>query len=173
MKNLKEKLLRIAACKIYIAETWLAPVALLAARLYLARAFWKSGLTKFANLDSATALFRDEYIPQWEKNHVKHILGLDIPFPVPDAAFAAYASTAGELVFAALLALGLMGRAAAFGLFMMALCIELFVYPGSPEHPGWLLLSLIIVAVGPGKISLDWLIRRKLLPESLCDRKTA
>ena len=40
----------------------LQPVATLGARLYVAQAFFASGLTKLHNWDTTLALFKDEYL---------------------------------------------------------------------------------------------------------------
>lgn len=71
----------------------LQPLALLAARLYVADVFWRSGWIKLTNWDSTVDLFQSEY-------HV----------PVLPPTFAAVAGTFGELFFPALLVLGLFGR---------------------------------------------------------------
>lgn len=158
------KILKLARCKIWFLETFAAPVSLLAIRLFVGHFYWQSGQTKIANLDSARDLFKTEYIPNWQANHVKDILGFHIPFPVPGVEFATLASTTGEILFSALLIIGLAGRAAALGIFMMTLAIEMFVYPGTDEHYYWMLTMAVIFACGPGKISVDYFIRRKLLP---------
>ena len=77
----------------------LQPLALLAARLTVAQAFFLSGLTKLRDWDTTLALFTDEY-------HV----------PLLSPELAAVLGTAGELVLPALLVLGLGGRFAAAGL---------------------------------------------------------
>jgi len=153
----------LARCKIYILETFLAPLSLLAIRLYVGHFYWQSGQTKIANLDSARDLFKTEYLPNWEQNHIKTLLGIQVPFPVPGVEFATIASTTGELLFSALLIIGLAGRAAALGIFMMTLAIEMFVYPGTDEHYYWMLTMAVILAYGSGKISLDYFIRKKIL----------
>lgn len=168
-KPLPARLLRLAACKIYILENFILPLALLATRLYVGKFIWQSGQTKLSNTDTAKGLFRDEFLPNWEKNHVQHILGLDIPFPVPSVDFGTYASMTAELCCSALLVLGLAGRLGAFGIFMLALSIQTFVYPDAPETPYEMLLMALVIGAGPGKISLDHIIRRKLLKNSLCD----
>lgn len=163
-------LLKIAAWKISVLEKYGFPLALLAARLHVGAVFWRSGVTKYANLDSAVKLFKTEYLPLWQKNHVKDFFGLKIPFPVPAAEFAAPAACFGELVCAALLIVGLGGRAAAFGIFVMTLCIELFVYPGTADHINWMIIMAVIITAGPGKLSIDWWLRRKLLSNALYDK---
>lgn len=163
-------ILKIAGLKIRILEQWLFPAALLWARIYTGLVFWRSGMTKYPDMARAVSLFEDEYLPNWEKNHVKDWLGMKISFPVPSAEFAAYAATYAELGLSALLIIGLAGRGAAFGLFMMALSIELFVYPGTAEHMYWMLLMAIFMTAGPGKFSIDHLVRRKLLRGDLYDK---
>jgi putative oxidoreductase len=158
--------LALARCKIHILEHFFAPLALLAIRLYVGHFYWQSGQTKFANLTSARDLFKTEYLPNWEQNHIKHLSGIQISFPVPGVEFATIASTTGELLFSTLLMIGLAGRAAAFGIFMMTLAIEMFVYPGTDEHYYWMLTMAVILAYGPGNISVDYFIRKKLLPAS-------
>jgi len=165
MHKIFKQLLAIATCKIRFAEKYLGPVALLAIRLQVGLVFWRSGMTKFANLDSARTLFEFEYLPLWQENHVKTILGLDIPFPVPDAGFASMSATITELTFAPLLMLGLGSRMAAFGIFMLTLTVDMFVYPGMIEHDYWMLTMAVIIALGPGKISADYFIRQKWMPQ--------
>lgn len=121
-------------------------LVLLAARLAVADIFWRSGQTKvngFSIREETFFLFREEY---------------KVPLLPPD--LAAYLSTIGEHVFPVLLAVGLASRLSALGLFAMTLVIQLFVVPGGwPEHILWFSLLLLIIARGPGAISLDHLLR--------------
>ena len=167
MQKLFEKIQRIAGYKIFMAENYLTPLALFAIRLYVGLVFWRSGQTKIANIDSAKQLFDFEYIPLWQENRVQNILGFDIAFPVPAAGFAAIGATTAELVFAALLILGLGARVAALGILMLAITIETFIYPNTVEHHYWMLLMSLVIATGAGKISADYFIRRKYLPDSI------
>ena len=178
MQKILNRLRHIAACKITLAEKYGAPLALLAARVYVGFVFWRAGMTKVTNLDSARTLFEYEYIPLWQENSTKNILGLDMSFPVPDAGFAAVSATGAELILGALLIIGFGARGAAFGLFMMALVIESFIYPHTVEHHYWMLLTGLVMALGGGKISADYWIRRRFLPDTLpasckIDNKTA
>ena len=80
-----------------------------------------------------------------------------VPLLPPD--LAAYLSTIGEHVFSVLLLVGLASRLSALGLFGMTMVIQLFVFPdGWPEHILWVSLQLLIIARGPGAVSLDHLI---------------
>jgi putative oxidoreductase len=61
--------------------------------------------------------------------------------------------------------LGLASRLSALALFGMTAVIQLFVVPGGwPEHILWLSLLLLIIARGPGSISLDQLVWHGHLP---------
>jgi putative oxidoreductase len=117
----------------------------LISRLAVADVFWRSGQTKvngFSIREETFYLFREEY---------------KVPLLPPD--LAAYLSTIGEHVFPALLVLGLASRLSALALFGMTMVIQLFVVPaGWPEHILWLSLLTLIIARGPGAISLDHLI---------------
>ncbi len=130
-------------------DGWLQPVALLAMRLYLARVFFLSGLTKIQNWDTTVFLFTEEY-------HV----------PLLSPAVAAALGTAGELLLPPLLVLGLAGRFAALGLFVlniMAVVSYWHALEGSALefHLQWGLMLLLLLASGPGKLALDGLIKRR------------
>lgn len=121
------------------------PLWLLAARIYVAQAFFKSGMTRYK--DWANGNF-DNQIFLFELEH---------PVPGLPPEFAAYSATAGELILPVMLILGLFGRFAAAGLFIMAAIIQI-TYVHSAEHVLWMFLSAAIVIIGPGLISLDQLI---------------
>jgi putative oxidoreductase len=120
----------------------------LCARVFPAVVFWQSGQTKVAGFHlkpSAVALFQNEY-----------------QLPIIDPTAAAYLSAVGEHVLPVLLLLGLATRFAAFGLFFMTAVIEIFVYPLAwPTHGVWATCFLLLIARGPGEISLDALIARR------------
>jgi len=125
----------------------------LAARVSVAAVFWRSGRTKvdgFSIREETFFLFREEY---------------QVPLLPPD--LAAYLSTIAEHVLPVLLVIGLATRLSALGLFGMTLVIQLFVFPsGWPEHILWFSLLGIVIARGPGAISLDHLIwnARPMMP---------
>lgn len=122
-------------------------VALLA-RLVIAAIFWNSGQTKvegFAIKSSTFFLFREEY-----------------KVPLIDPALAAYLATIAEHVFPVLLVLGLASRLSALALLGMTLVIQTFVYPDAYlTHGLWAVALLVILARGPGMISLDHLVARR------------
>jgi putative oxidoreductase len=56
---------------------------------------------------------------------------------------------------------GLATRFSALALLIMTLVIQIFVYPDAwPTHGSWAAIFLMLMAQGPGKISLDALIAR-------------
>lgn len=122
-------------------------LALLAARLLMARVFLMSGMTKWDGLtirEDTYYLFADEYFSQYA-----------LPAPVI-ASFATAASIA-EIVLPLLLAVGLLARAAALGLLTMTLVIQLFVYPDAwwTVHVWWSSMLVLVIAFGPGQASID------------------
>jgi putative oxidoreductase len=117
-------------------------------RIPIAAAFWRSGETKVDGWhlsSSAVDLFRNEY-----------------KLPLIDPTLAAYLSAIAEHLFPVLLVIGLMTRLSAFALLIMTLVIEIFVYPDAwPTHGTWAACFLVLMAQGPGKVSLDhWIARR-------------
>src|SRR3954464_10719634 len=128
-----------------LAECIPYSVIALASRISVADVFWRSGQTKvngFSIREETFYLFREEY---------------KVPLLPPD--LAAYLSTVGEHVLPLLLFFGLASRLSAIGLFAMTAVIQLFVVPGGwPEHVLWLSLLTLIIARGPGAISLDHLV---------------
>jgi putative oxidoreductase len=126
----------------------LQPLLLLGFRLYVARVFFMSGLTKIHDWSITVALFTDEY-------HV----------PVLPPAIAALMGTATELSMPVLLALGLATRFGALVLFFFNI-VAVVSYASLPDgavkdHYLWGVLILVLLVFGPGRISLDeWLERR-------------
>ncbi len=120
----------------------------LAARIFPAAVFWQSGQTKLEGWHvsaSAIYLFRDEY-----------------KLPLIDPVVAAHLAAFNEHFFPLLLVLGLASRFAAFALLVMTSVIEIFVYPDAwPTHGVWITCFLVIIARGPGMLSLDHLIARR------------
>ena len=115
-------------------------------RLAVATIFWNSAMTKLANWDTAVALFAEEY---------------KLPLLPPE--LAAYLAVSIELTTPVLLVLGLLTRPAAFVLLGMTTVIEIFVYPQAwPTHIQWAAMLLVLLCRGPGKLSLDHLLRNRL-----------
>ena len=135
----------------------LQPAAQLLGRLYVASVFFRSGLVKIHDFDTTIALFMDEY-------HV----------PLLNPTVAAYLGTAAELGLPVLLVLGLGGRFAAAGLFILnavAVASLMDVAPAAfQQHMFWGSLLAALLLWGPGRWSVDrfaspWL-RAHLLGEA-------
>ena len=118
-------------------------VIALLARIAMGSTFWLSARTKVEGLltlkDSTFFLFENEYA-----------------LPVLPVNVAAYLATYSEHLFALMLFVGLGSRLGAAGMLGITAVIQLLVYPGAwPTHLGWAVLLLVIIAQGPGKLSLD------------------
>lgn len=126
----------------------LQPAFALAIRLYVARVFFLSGLTKLHDWNLTVALFENEY---------------HVPLLAPAAA--ALLGTAAEITLPVLLAAGLGTRFAAAALFVFNI-VAVVSYPdlsdaGLKDHMLWGALLLVTLFHGPGRASLDaWLARR-------------
>jgi putative oxidoreductase len=137
------------------AAVWLAALGHLvdlAIRLDVAQAFFRSGLLKVRNWDGTLYLFHNEY---------------RVPLLPPE--LAAWLGTFGELFFPPLLAIGLATRFAAFSLsiFNVVAVISFWHVLHDNEaalasHFYWGLLLLVTLTHGPGKLSADYLVKRKL-----------
>lgn len=119
----------------------------LISRLSIAAVFWQSGQTKVDGwhvTDNAVYLFETEY-----------------RLPFVDPWIAAHLAAFAEHFFPALLLIGLASRLSALALLGMTVVIEIFVYPDAwPTHGTWAVCFLVIIAGGPGRFSLDHIIRR-------------
>ena len=140
----------VGAALIRFAERWLAPFVFLAIPLWMADIFLRSGLLKIQNPSGAVFLFTDVH---------------PVPFLAPW--LAAYLVTTIELVCPVLLALGLATRLAALPMLAMALVIQFVVGSADPafyltEHYYWMFLLAVIITKGPGRLSLDCLLARRL-----------
>ena len=123
---------------------WLLALPL---RLAVATVFWNSGMTKLASWDTTLQLFADEY---------------RLPLLPPE--LAAYMAASIELTTPVLLVFGLFTRPAALVLLGMTTVIEIFVYPQAwPTHIQWAAMLLVLLCRGPGRLSLDHVIWRRLV----------
>jgi putative oxidoreductase len=129
------------------------PYSLLAllGRFSVGLVFFNSGRTKvegwniFALKESAIFLFQNEY-----------------KVPYIDPVIAAHLAAFAEHVFPVLLWIGFASRFAALGLLAMTAVIQIFVYPSAyVEHGLWATALAMIAILGPGKISLDHIIRTR------------
>lgn len=133
-----------------LCRSFITPVVNLAARIYVGMEFFRSGLLKledFLHFDFEETI--DSFNGDWA-------------IPGLPAELAATLATLGELALPILLIAGLLTRVGAVGLFVMALTIELFVYPGTAQHYYWMLILAFIAAQGGQLFSVDnFLLKRK------------
>lgn len=128
----------------------LAPLFDLAVRLWVAWAFFKSGLTKIQGWETTKMLFEYEY---------------NVPLLSPN--LAAITGTAAELALPVLIALGIASRLSALALFVFN-GVAVYAYAsflfgaegaaGLQQHFLWGVMLLITVFHGPGKLSVDHLL---------------
>jgi putative oxidoreductase len=126
---------------------------LAATRWWVSWQFLKSGWLKVSQWDSTIELFRSEY-----------------QVPVLPPALAAILGSAGELLFPALLVLGLFTRVGALGLFAVNLMAVLSYWhvlgqdgfeAALAQHVLWGFMLLVIAAHGAGRFSLDHLLEKR------------
>jgi putative oxidoreductase len=147
------KLLQPLGKRYYAAShlpEYLAPLLELTLRLYLASVFFKSGLTKIQSWDSTLYLFSDVY-----------------QVPLLSSEVAAYLATGAELGLSVLLALGLFGRFAAAGLFMLNGVAVISYADLSPaglnQHLSWGMLLTVLLILSRNFWSADYYLERWLL----------
>lgn len=143
----------------------LIPYSLVAfiARFSIAAVFWKSGQTKIEGLaiDLVSGTFElgwprlaDSTIPLFQSEY-------HLPILAPE--LAAHLAAFAEHFFPLLILFGLATRFSALALLGMTLVIQLFVYPDAyPTHGTWIAILLLLMARGPGVMSVDHLLRRRL-----------
>lgn len=147
---------------------WMSRAAMIVAplllRIALALPFFRSGLTKwdgFLSLSpAANFLFEEEF--------KLHVVGNVYDLPNPD--LLAWASSTAEIVLPILLVFGLATRFSALGLLGMTAVIQLIVPDGWANfHLPWATMAAALIAIGPGRLSLDhllgvWLGARRSVP---------
>ena len=121
-------------------------VIALLARAATFSVFFRSGTQKLSDWGATLMLFQNEY-------HV----------PVLPPEVAAYMAASLELGGSILVLVGLATRASVLALLGMILVIQTFIYPEAwPDHIQWVAFMFILLARGPGVISLDAVIARGL-----------
>ena len=131
-----------------IASNLGAPLILLAIRFWMARVFFAAGLTKLRDWETTLFLFEMEYA-----------------VPILPHNIVALMATFFELVMPALLVIGFASRFAALPLLAMVLVIQFVLGAANPaydivEHFYWMMLLLVIILIGPGKLSIDYFLRQ-------------
>jgi putative oxidoreductase len=129
-----------------LLERFPLSVVQLTMRIAVGAVFFSAGLLKYQSWELTLLLFRDEY-----------------KVPLLDPALAARMAMMQELTLPILLFLGFGTRLATVPLLGMIAVIQVFVYPNAwIEHLVWASILLFLLTRGPGSLSVDWLIRRRL-----------
>ncbi|MBL4761968.1 MAG: DoxX family protein [Gammaproteobacteria bacterium] len=128
---------------------FLQPVLDLGLRLWVAKVFFASGLTKVQSWETTVWLFEEEYM-----------------VPVLSPQIAAFMATSAELFLPVLLVLGLATRFGVAGLFILnAVAVlsyaETLGAVGIKDHILWGMMLLVTLIHGPGKLALDHFIWQK------------
>lgn len=111
----------------------------LVARIATFSVFFRSGTQKLSDWNSTLLLFQNEY-------HV----------PLLPPTMAAYLAASLELGGSVLILGGLLTRVSIVALLGMIGVIQVFIYPMAwPDHIQWFAFMLILLARGPGRLSLD------------------
>lgn len=149
----------VAQCHIAMSRLPNSVLALLA-RFSIAAVFWKSGQTKIEGL--SIDIVNGEFVLGWphlSENAValfEHEYQLPLISPYMGAWMAAFS----EHLFPILLLIGLSTRFSALALLVMTAVIQVFVYPSAyPTHGVWAAVLLYLMAHGPGRFSVDALVR--------------
>jgi putative oxidoreductase len=156
------------------AEKFLEPLALFFMRFTVAKVFLDSGLLKWDgflkfNIDTYDLFLYEFFCPEdvrpgalllCDPNTLDYAEG---SLAVPFIELLALGAGFGEVILPVLLILGLFGRFAALGLLGMTLFIQFAVFPSWSHwvNPAvwWAATLLVLVARGPGFLSLDRLIK--------------
>ncbi|MFD1382679.1 DoxX family protein [Rhodanobacter aciditrophus] len=131
-------------------------LVLLLARFALAAVFWLSGQTKIEGfaLNPLTGTF--EFGWPSIKDTSFFLFEYEYALPLIPATWATYLATTAEHLLPIMLLLGVGTRLSAFGLMLMTLVIQTFVYPEAYVlHASWAAIALFIMQRGPGKLSLE------------------
>lgn len=146
--------IRAASEKIEAFGRVVAPPML---RIALSLPFFRSGLTRwdgFLSISPATLFL-------FENQFKVHIFGGAYNFPAPDTV--ALLVAVAEVTLPVLLVLGLATRFVALALLIMTGVIQLVFPDGWANfHLYWASLAVAIMALGPGPLSVDHLVRRWL-----------
>ena len=150
-----EKMANLLRCGVNLLAKCGMMIAPPVARIALALPFLRSGLTRWDDFPKLT----DATIYLFEEEFKLHIFGGEYSIPVPD--LVAFMTGMAEIALPILLIFGFATRLSALGLLAMTGVIQLVVPDGWINfHLYWAALALSIIAMGPGPLSLDHLIKK-------------
>ena len=127
------------------------PIMILLARIWVAQVFFFSGLVKLQAFQATILMFATTY---------------HVPFLSPSTA--AFLATFAELALPVLLAVGFGGRISILLFFIFNIYAAISYpflwtsegYMGLTQHIMWALTLGLLMCLGPGKISVDYLLRK-------------
>lgn len=132
------------------------------ARFSIAAVFWKSGQTKIQGLSIDIVEGRFEFGWPELSDTALFLFEEEYALPLISAELAAPLAAIAEHILPLFILLGLATRFSAFGLLVMTLVIQIFVYPGDyAMHGTWAAVLLYLMANGAGMFSFDHLIARQ------------
>jgi len=131
-------------------------------RFAIAAVFWKSGQTKIEGFSLDIIAMKAQL--GWPKlaETTGFLFEYEYNLPLIPPMLAAMLATIAEHLFPILILSGLFTRLAAFGIVVMTLVIQIFVYPDAyPTHATWLAVAMLLMYRGAGVFSVDhWLAKR-------------
>ncbi len=139
----------------------------LVARVAVAPVFWLSAQTKILSMPGFSLLGREVGIPASLPPVLAPLtvalFESEYQVPLLPPGLAAWMATTAELLLPLLLLLGLATRLSALGLLGMTVVIQVFVYPSLwSDHLLWAMPLLFLISRGPGRLSLDHLVRVRM-----------
>ena len=145
-----------------MCETIPYAVVALACRIAAAVPFWRSGQSKLEGGD----ILGVKYELFSLKASKVYLFAEEFGFPDAIAPAAAQMAALGENLLPPLLVFGLLSRVGALGLLVMTAVIQFYVFPEEllrPDgnwamHLSWAAPLLVVLARGPGAVSLDRLL---------------
>lgn len=137
-------------------------VILFLSRFAIAAVFWKSGQTKVEGFTLDIIAMKAEF--GWPRlaEETGFLFEYEYDLPLIPPMLAAVLATIGEHLLPTLILTGLLTRLASFGIVMMTLVIQIFVYPDAyATHATWTAVALFLMHKGPGSFSLDHLLAKR------------
>lgn len=154
MKSIFRSIDRFAKKLADLIPNWATNLIL---RLGIFFVFWNSVQTKLGG-----ASYLGQKLEFWNVTEsTKMLFEYEYALPLIPAELAAYLATLGEFFLALGLLFGVFTRFSAFGLLVITLVIQIFVYPGAwSVHLLWAGALIYLLKEGAGLISIDRLLNK-------------